>query len=280
MLINAPAKVNLFLEVLDKRKDGYHNIETLFLKINLFDKLEFKIIKRGIKISCDHPDVPQDETNLVYKAARLLQEKTGTDKGVHIKIKKNIPVFAGLGGGSSDAAATLLGLNKLWQLGLEKKDLLLIGRKIGADVPIFITDYNAAIGRARGDRLIPLNLETKFWIVLVKPDISVSTKEVYSGLLPNLTKTRNDVKMLLHALRSKRMELIAKALFNRLETVAFKRYKQLKKIKEMISARGLRAVLMSGSGSVIFGLTNNREEAVRLKNDLQGAYEVLVVRSL
>lgn len=280
MLINAPAKVNLFLEVLDKRKDGYHNIETLFLKIKLFDKLEFKIIKSGIKISCDHPDVPQDETNLVYKAARLLQEKTGTDKGVHIKIKKNIPVFAGLGGGSSDAAATLLGLNKLWQLGLEQKDLLLIGRKIGADVPVFITDYNAAIGRARGDRLTPLNLETKFWIVLVKPDISVSTKEVYSGLLPNLTKTRNDVKLLLHALRSKSMELIAKALFNRLETVAFKRYKQLKKIKEMISARGLRAVLMSGSGSVIFGLTNNREEAVRLKNDLQGAYEVLVVRSL
>ncbi|MFH1062581.1 MAG: 4-(cytidine 5'-diphospho)-2-C-methyl-D-erythritol kinase [Candidatus Omnitrophota bacterium] len=280
MIINTPAKINLFLEVLDKRKDGYHNIETLFLKIKLFDKLDLKIIKKEIKISCDHPDVPEDETNLVYKAAKLLQQKTGTDKGVYIKIKKNIPVFAGLGGGSSDAAAALLGLNKLWKLGLEQKDLLSIARKIGADVPVFITNYNAAIGKSRGDRLTPLNLETKFWVLLVKPNIAVSTKEVYSGLLPNLTKTRNDVKLLIRALRSNRMELIEKALFNRLETVAFKRYKQLKEIKKNISARGVRAVLMSGSGSVIFGLTKTREEAISLKNELQGAYDVVVVRSL
>ncbi|MBU1087843.1 MAG: 4-(cytidine 5'-diphospho)-2-C-methyl-D-erythritol kinase [Candidatus Omnitrophica bacterium] len=280
MIIKAPAKINLFLEVLNKRKDGYHNIETLFLKIGLFDKLNFKLIKKGIKISCMHPDVPEDATNLVYKAAKLLQQKTGSDKGAHIIIQKKIPVFAGLGGGSSDAAAALLGLNKLWKLGLEQKELLGLARKIGADVPVFVTNYTAAIGRARGDKLTPLDLENKFWILLVKPDISVSTKEVYGRLSSSLTRTKNDVKLLVHALRSKRMELIEKTLFNRLESAAFKQYKQLNKIKQMISAHGVRAVLMSGSGSVIFGLMNSRKEAIKLKQEFQGAYDVMVVRSL
>jgi 4-diphosphocytidyl-2-C-methyl-D-erythritol kinase len=280
MIINAPAKINLFLEVLDKRKDGYHNIETLFLKVNLFDKLDLKIRKKGIKIRCLHPDVPEDETNLVYKAAKLLQEKAGIDKGADIKITKNIPVFAGLGGGSSDAAAALLGLNKLWQLGFSQKELLAMGRKLGADVPLFITNYNAAIGKARGDQLKPLALASKFWVLLVKPDIAVSTKAVYSSLFSSLTKTRKDVKLLIHALKSESMELIEKALFNRLESVVFKQYKQLKQLKQSIFASGIRAVLMSGSGSVIFGLTKDKKEAIRLKNELQGNYDVMVVRSL
>ncbi|MBU1042992.1 MAG: 4-(cytidine 5'-diphospho)-2-C-methyl-D-erythritol kinase [Candidatus Omnitrophica bacterium] len=280
MIIKTPAKINLFLEVLDKRKDGYHNIETLFLKIGLFDKLTFKLIKKGIKISCSHPDVPEDQTNLVYKAAKLLQQKTGTDKGVHIRIQKKIPVFAGLGGGSSDAAAALLGLNKLWKLGLEQKELLALAKKIGADVPVFITNCNAAIGKARGDKLTPIDIGYRFWILLVKPDISVSTQKAYCGLSSSLTRQKNDVKLLVHAVKSKRMELIEKTLFNRLESVVFKQYKQLKKIKQMISARGVRAVLMSGSGSVIFGLINSREEAIKLKKEFQGAYETMVVRSL
>ncbi len=280
MIIKAPAKINLFLEVLNKRKDGYHNIETLFLKIKLFDKLKLRLIKNGIKISCKHPDVPENKSNLVYKAAKLLQQKTGTDKGVHISIEKNIPVFAGLGGGSSDAAAVLRGLNKLWALNLDQKELLTIARKIGADVPFFVTDYNIAIGKARGDRLTPLAIESKFWILLLKPNISVSTKQAYQGLSSGLTRTKNDVKLLIHALKNKRMELIEKTLFNRLETVVFKEFKQLKKIKQMISARGVRAVLMSGSGSVIFGLLNNRKEGIKLKQELQGAYEVMMIRSM
>jgi len=280
MVIKAPAKINLFLEVLNKRKDGYHNIETLFLKIKLFDKLKLRLIKNTIKISCKHPDVPENESNLVYKAARLLRQKTGTDKGVHISIEKNIPVFAGLGGGSSDAAAVLRGLNKLWALNLDQKELLIIARKIGADVPFFVTDYKMAIGKSKGERFTALAIDPKFWILLLKPKISVSTKQAYEGLSSSLTRTKKDVKLLVHALKSKRMELIEKRLFNRLETVVFKQFKQLKEIKQMISARGVRAVLMSGSGSVIFGLLNNWKEAIKLKQELQGAYKVMVVRSI
>jgi len=280
MIIKAPAKINLFLEVLNKRKDGYHNIETLFLKIKLFDKLKLRLRKTGIIISCKHPDVPENESNLVYKAAELLQKKTGTHKGVYISIEKNIPVFAGLGGGSSDAAAVLIGLNELWELNLDQKELLSLALKIGADVAFFVTDYNMAIGKLRGDKFTPLDIDQKFWVLLVKPNISVSTKQVYQGLSPSLTMPRNDVKLLVHALKSKNMEMIEKTLFNRLEIVVFKQFKEIKEIKEMISARGVRAVLMSGSGSAIFGLLNNRKEAIKLKQQFQDAYEVMVVRSI
>ena len=280
MIIKAPAKVNLFLDVLNKRKDGYHNIKTLFLKIGLFDTLRFSSRKNGIRIICKHADVPEDETNLVYKAARLLQQKTDTNKGVCITINKKIPVFAGLGGGSSDAAAALKGLNRFWNLGLDDLQLLEIGRKIGADVAFFSSGYSSAVGTLRGDSLSPVDLGMKFWIILIYPGIRVSTKQIYEGLPSNLTKADIDVKLLIRAIRTKRMELIEKTLFNRLESVAFKYYKQLREIKENVSAHGVRAVLMSGSGSSIFGLSESREEARRLKKELDSAFEVRVVRSL
>ncbi|PIU83199.1 MAG: 4-(cytidine 5'-diphospho)-2-C-methyl-D-erythritol kinase, partial [Elusimicrobia bacterium CG06_land_8_20_14_3_00_38_11] len=136
--LKANAKINLFLDILNKRKDGYHNIRTIFQEISLTDEIYVREIKNGIKIFCAHPKVPTNKTNLVYKAADLLKKHSGIKKGILIKIKKNIPVGGGLGGGSSDAAAVLKGLNKLWNLKLTKNQLAGIGKKIGADVPFFI----------------------------------------------------------------------------------------------------------------------------------------------
>lgn len=280
LILHAPAKINLFLEILKKRKDGYHNIHTLFLKINLFDKLCFRKTNKGIRISSTGYPVPTDDTNLSYVATKLLLKAKGVNRGVHIHIVKKIPVAAGLGGGSSDAASTLLGLNKLWKLGLTDRELFSLGRKIGADVPFFLLPDAAALGAGKGDKLRPVSLLRKFWIILVKPELSIFTKEVYRALPENLTKRKFDVKLLIHALRSGNIEAISKNLFNRLEAVTFKKFKYLAEVKKMISALGVRAVLMSGSGSVIFGILENREEAMHIRSKLQRVHEVMVVKSL
>ncbi|MCP4649335.1 MAG: 4-(cytidine 5'-diphospho)-2-C-methyl-D-erythritol kinase [PVC group bacterium] len=278
--LQAPAKINLFLEVLGKRKDGYHNLNTLFLKLQLFDKISLTPAKSGITISCAHPQVPASSDNLVWKAANLFRKFSGVEQGVHINIKKNIPVAAGLGGGSSDAAATLIGLNKLWGIKAQKQDLLRIGKKIGADVPLFLIPDVAAVGKGRGDRLSPVPLLKKMWIVLIIPAISVSTKEIFGNLPIGLTNKRNDVKLLIHALREADPAIIGKYIYNRLETVTFRKHKALATIKRKISALGVRAVLMSGSGSVIFGIVKTREEAMCIKRRLQDCGKVMVVKSL
>ncbi len=277
----APAKINLFLEVEGKRKDGYHNITTLFLKIAFYDKLFFKKRDKGIKVFCEHSLLPADpQENLVYRAASLMRKRLTKDKGIEICLKKNIPVGAGLGGGSSDAAATLLALNDIWGLRFSEKELCAMGKKLGADVPLFLIPDSAVLAKGIGDRLKPFKVREKYWIVIINPGIFVSTRDIYEALPGNLTKTGFDVKLLIHALQVADLETIGNTLFNRLETVVFKKHKILAKIKKKLSALGVRAVLMSGSGSVIFGVLRNREEAIRIKRGLQGICEVMVVKSL
>lgn len=277
----APAKINLFLEVEGKRKDGYHNITTLFLKVGLYDRLSFKKKDKGIKLKCRHFLMPDDpQKNLVYRAASLMRERLSKDKGIEVHLEKNIPVGAGLGGGSSDAAATLLALNDIWGLKLSAKELCSLGKKLGADVPLFLMPDAAVLAKGIGDRLRPINVRKKFWIVLINPGIFVSTKDIYEAIPGSLTKTGFDVKLLIHALQNADLEAMGKTLFNRLETVVFKKHKLLAKVKQKVSALGVRAVLMSGSGSAIFGILSKREEAIGIKNGLQGLCEVMIVRSL
>lgn len=277
----APAKINLFLEVDSKRKDGYHNITTLFLKVGLYDRLSFKETDSGIKLICKHSLMPDDpKKNLVYRAASLLHKRLSNDKGIEIHLEKNIPIGAGLGGGSSDAAVTLLALNDIWELGLSTKELCTVGRKLGADVPLFLLPDAAVLAKGIGDRLKPQRVDKKFWIVLINPGIFVSTKDIYEAIPVSLTKTGIDVKLLIHALKNADIDLIGKTLFNRLEAVAFKRHKLLASVKQKVSALGVRAVLMSGSGSVIFGILRKRGEAVGIKSGLQGIHDVMVVKSL
>jgi len=278
-VIKTPAKINLFLEVTAKRKDGYHNLNTLFLKLSLFDKLYFTKRKSGIVIKCSHKQVPVNAENLVYKAAELLIKKTGVSCGATIRLEKDIPVGAGLGGGSSDAAAALLGLNRLWGLKLPLKTLLDMGRKLGADVPLFLIPETLVVGRGIGDRLKPVKLSKRIWIILIDPQVHISTAQIYQSLRVGLTKTRNDVKILTQALNNADFEMINKTLFNRLEQVTFKKYKVLSKVKKKMSALGARAVLMSGSGSTIFAVELSKEKALRIKNKLRGIYKTTLVHS-
>jgi len=176
--IKTPAKINLLLHVKGKREDGYHDIVTVMQAIDLYDEL---LIEKAdnLELICTSPDIPSDEKNLVYKAAVKLREFTGINEGARISLKKNIPVAAGLGGGSSDAAAALSGLNRLWGLGLTVETLCGLGREIGSDIPFFLGGPTAA-GYGRGDELIRLSNETDYWYLLVNPGIMISTAWVYS----------------------------------------------------------------------------------------------------
>ena len=267
LTLKSYAKVNLYLKVLNLRKDGFHNIRTIFERISLYDTITFKRLKpKTIKITCTHPAVPKDAANLCWRAAKLLQDYSGTDKGVEIKITKRIPVAAGLGGGSSNAATTLLGLNKLWKLGLSRKKLLRLAAKIGADVPFFLYNTPFALGEGIGDRIKPLprHRVRRFWHLLAVPDISVSTPLVYKGwdkLKKNkkagLTKPAPDVKMLLSI-----------PLFNSLEAVTLNLYPVVARVKDKLKRLGLNSVLMSGSGPAVFGVLSSRKEAVSLSRKM------------
>src|SRR3989339_441994 len=191
--LKANAKINLFLDILNKRKDGYHNLKTVFQEVSLSDEIYIEQIEIGIKIVCNDPNIPTDSRNLVYKAADLIKKYSKIDKGIQIKITKGIPVGAGLGGGSSDAASVLKGLNKMWQLKLSKKVLINIAKKIGADVPFFIEGGRCS-ATGIGDILKPVSVKKKEWYVIVKPCFEISTKYVYS----QLTKINKNSKITEH----------------------------------------------------------------------------------
>ncbi|MCX8116460.1 MAG: 4-(cytidine 5'-diphospho)-2-C-methyl-D-erythritol kinase [Desulfobacterota bacterium] len=255
LFVLAPAKVNLRLEVLRKRPDGYHEIRTIFQKISLFDSLRFSLRPgRGIRITTDHPTLPTGERNLVYRAVKAFLKETRHSLSVEIHIKKGIPIGAGLGGGSSDAAAGLDALNRLLKTPISRKRLMEMGREIGADVPFFLFN-GSAIGRGVGDRLRKIELPRYFY-VLIYPNFEVSTRWAYENFI--LTKRRNHFN-LQWLLRSKKR--IPKLLRNDLEGVVSQRYPEISLMKEMLLAEGAKGALMSGSGPTVFGLFNEEGEA-------------------
>src|SRR5439155_4129529 len=183
LVMQAPAKVNLFLEVLAKRPDGYHNIETLMVAVNLFDTLKFREEPGGeIRLTCKHPDLSTGSDNLVNRAAALLKQQTGCEKGARIALTKRIPLAAGLAGGSSDAAATLVGLNRLWKLGLTRARLMALAKELGSDVAFFFS-APAAWCTGRGERVTPLRLRRPLWFVLAVLQKGLSSERVYGYLL-------------------------------------------------------------------------------------------------
>lgn len=266
------AKLNLFLKVLNKRPDNYHNIETLFERISLYDTISLRLRSdRIINITCENPDLPTDETNFCYKSAKVLQDKYKVKKGVDIKIMKRIPVSAGLGGGSSNAATTLIGLNRLWQLNLSLNRLVSLSKLIGCDVPFFIYNSSFAKGLNRGDKIVPINAlkELRLWHILVVPKITVSTPLVYKkwDAFSGLTTTPYNVKMITSALRIKAVSLLPAFLYNGLEDVTLRLYPQVMRVKKELIHLGLKSILMSGSGPAVFGVVSSRKEAVRVCNE-------------
>lgn len=262
------AKINWTLEILGKRPDGYHELRTLLQTVSLADELIFEPAEQGIEIVCDHPDVPCDETNLVHRAARLLGNFAGIEKGIRVTINKRIPTAAGLGGGSSNAAVTLIALQKLWQFKLAPRDLFALGAKLGADVPFFFLG-GTCLGVGRGDEVYPLGDIKADNILLVNAGIAVPTREVYLNLPARLTNPDAVHKMptsfeAAYATVTTQDKQIR--LHNDLEPPVLLRHPLLGEIKERLKQTGASGVLMSGSGSTVFAIFDS--EAAR--TDAQG----------
>ncbi len=268
LTLNSYAKVNLYLAVLNKRQDNYHNLSTVFERISLSDKIILKTRSDNrINFICNSVDLPKDPSrNLAYQAAKLLQETFKIPQGADIRLIKRIPVGSGLGGGSSNAAFVLLGLNKLWKLGLKPDKLACLGAKIGADVPFFIYETPFGLGEGRGDKVKPLNFnKLKLWHILIVPKLHVSTPLIYKKW-DKLTSLRltipySGAKILISALRKKDLSLIGKTLFNSLEAVTIRLYPKVSLVKKRLKFAGLKSILMSGSGPAVFGLASLRKEA-------------------
>jgi 4-diphosphocytidyl-2-C-methyl-D-erythritol kinase len=280
LLVKAPAKINLSLDVLHKRPDGYHEVKMVMTTIDLADRIE--LIPRtddAIQIISQNRFVPDDHRNLAYQAAKLLKETFSIKQGVAISITKHIPVAAGLAGGSSDAAATLRGLNKLWNLGLTLDELAELGAQIGSDVS-FCVYGGTAIATGRGEKITPIPSPPPCWVVLAKPSIGVSTAEVYRNLKVNEV-AHPDVDAMVEAIRRQDYFTICQLVGNVLEEVTLKKHPEVAHIKEQMKRFGADAVLMSGSGPTVFGLVQHDSRMQRIYNGLRGFCEqVFAVRLL
>ncbi|MEJ5375186.1 MAG: 4-(cytidine 5'-diphospho)-2-C-methyl-D-erythritol kinase [bacterium] len=257
--LRCPAKVNLHLRVLERRPDGYHEIITLMQCVGLFDELEMELAGQSIELSCNHPGLPLGEENLAYRAARLFQEHTRMWPGVKIHLTKRIPIGAGLGGGSSDAAGVLGAMNRLLGDPLEHKELLELASRLGADVPFFLKG-GAALARGIGEKLEPMCLRAPLYYVLWYPGWPVSTAWVYQNLDLGLTSRSKEytIPQLID-----RFEDVIAILHNDLETVTAQHYPWVKEAKTRLREAGAEGVLMSGSGPTVFGLFRGESEAKR-----------------
>ena len=253
--LESPAKINLRLEILKKREDGYHEVRTILQKISLFDTLLFSLKKeREISITTDHPHLPTGKNNLVYQAVQSILKKSDYRGGVRIEIEKRIPLGAGLGGGSSNAATTLKALNQLLKLGLSKKELMEMGVGIGADVPFFFLE-GAAIGSGIGERLKKIELPG-LWYVLIYPNFEVSTRWAYQ----NFVLTKRQFHFNLQKF-TRSPEEISRGLRNDLEEVVSEEYPQIGIMKKMLCSCGALSALMTGSGPTVFGIFSEERGA-------------------
>ncbi|MBA4537450.1 4-(cytidine 5'-diphospho)-2-C-methyl-D-erythritol kinase [Bacillus aquiflavi] len=280
LLMKAPAKINLSLDALYKRLDGYHEVEMVMTTIDLADRLELSSLDSNeIKVVSHNRFVPDDERNLAYQAAKLLKDRFSINKGVLISLEKIIPIAAGLAGGSSDAAAVLRGLNKLWGLGLSLDKLAELGAEIGSDVS-FCVYGGTALAKGRGEKIIQLPPPPTCWVILAKPFVGVSTADVYQRL--NLSTIRHpNTNALIQALKSNDYLQVCRHVENVLEDVTFKMHPEVAQIKEQMKRFGADAVLMSGSGPTVFGLVRHDSRMHRIYNGLRGfCDQVFAVRIL
>lgn len=278
--MKAPAKINLSLDVLRKREDGYHEVRMIMTTIDLADRIELaELDQNKIEIISHNRYVPDDQRNLAYQAAKILKERFNVQKGVSITIEKLIPVAAGLAGGSSDAAATLRGLNALWKLGLSGEQLAEIGAEIGSDVS-FCVYGGTAIATGRGEIIEHIPTPPPCWVVLAKPQIGVSTADVYRNLKVS-QMVHPDVDKMIASISNRDYEGICDTLGNVLEQVTFQMHPEVARIKEQMKRFGADAVLMSGSGPTVFGLVYHDSRMRRVYNGLKGFCEqVYAVRML
>ncbi len=303
--LRAPAKLNLYLRVLGRRPDGYHEIETLFERVDLADELTFEPAA-ALQLSCNDPALSCGEDNLILKAARLLQQEMGarphTNRahtqdqasigvGARIHLTKRIPIAAGLGGGSSDAAATLLGLNALWGLSYGAEALRSLASTLGSDVPFFLSPSPFAIGRGRGERCEPLQGVPRLFQVLVTPPERLSTRDIYEALDRtrgpggdfDLTASVPSISMVAHALCNGSLGELAKGLWNDLEPEAIRRCPPISFIQSHLRSSGCLGARLSGSGSSVFGLCRDAAQAqavaAQLRTSAAPAWRIEIIQT-
>ena len=269
--LKALAKINLGLDVLRRREDGYHEVKMIMQTISLHDDMEIRRIKTPeIQVKTNLYYLPTNENNLVYKAAKLLMDEFDIKEGVSIQLKKRIPVAAGMAGGSTDGAAVLWGMNQMYGLGLSRQELMERGVKLGADVP-YCVQRGTALAEGIGERLSVLPSMPKCTILIAKPGISVSTKFVYENLHANDLKPEQhpDVDSMIEAMKEKNLDLLCERMGNVLETVTIPAYPVIQEIKEHMMACGAAGAMMSGSGPTVFGIFHSPVQAKAAMKDLK-----------
>lgn len=261
MRLQAFAKINLGLDVLGKREDGYHEVRMIMQTIRMYDQLDMrKSVEPGIHLTTNKKYIPVDENNLVWRAAKLMMDTCGIMEGVSIHLHKVIPVAAGMAGGSSDAAATLVGMNRLFHCGLSKEKLMELGVQIGADVPYCVL-RGTALAEGIGEKLTVLPPMPDCWILIGKPGISVSTKYVYTTLDLNTNTVHPDIDGMKKALKDGNLYGITERMGNVLQDVTIPAYPEVERIKEQMKTLGAVNAMMSGSGPTVFGIFDNEEKA-------------------
>lgn len=265
----AYAKINLGLDVIRRREDGYHEVKMIMQTVGIYDVLIFwKREEPGIIVETDKEELPGDESNLVYKAAKLLIDTYGIQQGVRIRLHKNIPMAAGMAGGSTDAAAVFHGMNELFALGMSEEEMCRLGVKIGADVPYCIQG-GTALSEGIGEILTKLADAPDCYLLIAKPDIDVSTKYVYENLHANELKEHPDIDGMRTAIEKGELSGVTERMENVLETVTVKKYPLIEKIKTFMKENGALNALMSGSGPTVFGIYETKEAAGRAGEDLK-----------
>jgi len=278
--LNAYAKINLTLDVLGDRPDGYHDIETVLHTVELHDSIILRESDSGITIRCASPDVPPDTQNIVYRAAQHLKEAFRIPKGVEVELTKCIPIASGLGGGSSDAAVTLLGLAQMWKLRLSDGQLLDLAGHVGSDVPFFLAG-GAALALGRGERIRPLRPLPTTWVVLARPPIQISTEWAYRVLDHPDTHRRPDTQAVVRAIEAEDAVQVGRLVCNVFEDVVTAHYPAVAAVRDRMLAHKPLGVALSGTGPVVFALAANEADARAIGAALSepGDLEVIVTRT-
>lgn len=266
LILRASAKVNLGLEILGKREDGYHELVTVLQAVDLSDRLTLEEAEQ-ITLTVSDPSLPANKENLAWRAARLLSDAAGVDRGVRITLDKHIPVAAGLGGGSSDAAAVLCGVNRLWRLDWPAARLQELAAEIGMDVPFFLGN-GLALGTGRGERLQPLPSKGEMALVLVNPNFPLSTRDVYGRVRAEIMGDGKKVTALLAALATGDVARVAQAIYNTLEAAVEPAYPLISEVKRALRGAGALGCVMSGSGPTVAGLAQSLSHARRIADAL------------
>lgn len=264
----AYGKINLGLDVLSKRPDGYHELKMVMQTVGIYDVLTFQKNEGSIRISTDHKELPEDKGNLIYQAAELIRETYGISEGVTITLQKNIPIAAGMAGGSSDAAVVFHGMNELFGLSMSLSDMKKLGVRIGADVPYCIMG-GSALSEGIGEILTPLPAPPKAHLLIVKPDINVSTGFVFKNLQVDTLPFHPDIDGMVRSLKEGDLRGITDRMGNVLETVTMKRYPVIGRIKEEMINQGAENALMSGSGPTVFGIYREEETAKKAERIIE-----------